>query len=328
MFRCFNFLIALTNERFLLFAVNTLNHDQPTRLNRMKDQLHRYPGLILIGIGLLLLGCGIYGLTQPDEFRARSRIKMPSLDYSGLADDLTGEQERAELVRKYCTEEIQLITSDAILSNVVSQLNLAAASNNLKELETPKTIRALRKQIHAKAVRNTLLVDIYVTDISADDAARIANLVAANYQQWCRAMTESLIKGGIKEIEDQLELQAQKVRTAEAKLNQLKADLNFPFPEPPEAEVQTNYRSIHDAKRLLNEEKDVQRLLIRKINIEKKDFSLNSSDVVEIVELATPPQSPLRRKKALSTILIAAGLLGCGWGIKIVRDSRSAASEV
>lgn len=314
------------SERFLLFVVNNPNHHQPARLNRMKDQLHRYPGLILIGIGLLLLGCGIYGLTQPEEFRAQSRIKMPTSDYSGFADNLADAQERGEQALKYYAEEIKFITSDAILSNVVSQLNFAIA--NRTEPKAPKSIRALRNQINAKAVHNTMLVNIYVTDISADDAAQIANLVAATYQQWWRARGQSLVKQGIVELEKQLAIQQQKVRSIETELQRLKVELNLPSPEPTKEELRSNYPTIYDTEPRLEEERDVERLLTRKINIEKADLSSNRADRIEIVEKATPPRSPLRRKKALSTILIASGLLCCGWGIMIVRDPRPLSNEV
>lgn len=297
----------------------------------MKDQRHRYPGLILIGFGLLLLGGGIYGLTKPYEFRAQSRIKMPSLDHSvdhsGFADDPTDAQEQGAQACKYYAEEIQFIKSDAILSNVVSQLDLAAANNVRKELEPPKTIRGLRNQIKAKVVPNTMLVDIYVTDLSADNAAQIANLVATTYQQWWRARGESLVKQGIVELEKQLTIQQQKVRSIETELERLKVELNLPSPEPAKAALRSDYPKIYDAEKLLADERDVERLLTRKINIEKADLALNPSGPVEIVELASPPTKPIRRKKALSTILIAAGLLCSGWGIKLIRDSNSEGNE-
>ncbi|MGC3961601.1 MAG: hypothetical protein QM813_27860 [Verrucomicrobiota bacterium] len=277
----------------------------------MKNRLQRNLGFLLLGSGALLLAFGIYGLTQPDEFRASAKICLPGLR----------ESEAFDLDSAYVTEAIQ---SQGVLSNAIITIHLVSGQETDFARATPQAIAALRDRIKVRQVQNTVIFEIGVVAKSPTQAAHCANALVASYQHWWLEKAAALSKATIKELEESLKLQEQKVQAAEIALSREKAALHFPTLEPSVHDLTTNFPTIYEAKRLLDDEKDIQRLLTRKINIEKQDLSLNSADTVEIIESATPPQLPIRRKSTLGTILMAAGLFGCGWGWSLMRNSRTA----
>lgn len=277
----------------------------------MKNRLQRNLGFLLIGIGALVLAFGIYGLTQPDEFRASAKICLPDLR----------ESEAFDLESAYVTEAIQ---SQGVLSNAIFTIHPASDQETNFARATPQAIAALRDQVKVRQVQNTVIFEIGVVAKSPTQAAQYANALVASYQHWWREKAAALNKATINELEKLLKLQGQKLQDAEIALSHEKAALHFPSPEPSVHELATNFPTIYEAKRLVDDEKDIQRLLTRKINIEKQDLSLNAADTVEIIESATPPQLPIRGKNTLSTILVAAGLIGCGSGWRLIRNSRTA----
>lgn len=292
----------------------------------MKNHLQRNLGFLLIGIGLLLITLGGYGLLSPDDYIAKTRLAI-SFDRPAI-DDLnvpSGENPG--------TFAIAGIRSDIVLSNVVWELKLAGEQTGpasaTQDRQTAKAMVALRKRLEVHPVPNTLLVDISVTDKIPAQAAQCANTLVIAYKNWVFNRQQSLVKAGIQELKHQRTLQEQKTAAIAADLNQLKESLNLPSPEPPKAELRTNYPALYQAKQKLEDENDVLKLLTRKIAIEESDLqSPGNSSLVEIVETAVPPTSPVRRKKLLGTILLVAGLGCCLWGRTVTRDATLTADPV
>lgn len=289
----------------------------------MKHHLQRNLGVLLIGIGLLLVTFGIYGLTQPDEFRASARIIIVPEDTAGL------------FFRHECEFEArdEALKSDNLLSNVVWMLNLDSEQTNLTDTtqagKMSKAIVALRKGLEIRQIPNTQLFEITLTERTPTQAAKCANAIVMAYKVEVFNKQRALVQEGIRELKHQLELQQQKVSKLETQLSQLRETLKPPSPEPAEAELEVNYPAYRHAKNNFKDEKDVMGLLARKISIEETDLqSPRGFPQIEIIETAVPPTSPVRRKKSLGTILLVAGLGCCLWGRTVTRDAKLTANPV
>ncbi len=284
----------------------------------MKHHLQRNLGYLLIGIGLLLAACGIYGLTQPDEFRATVRLAIPQKtppDFDALIKNTYGLRSEQDF-NTYTTATIQ---SDGVMSNVVWELKL----DSEQHIQPAKAIAALRKRLEIRQIPNTQLFEITLTERTPAQAAKCANAIAIAYKAWVLNRHQALVQGGIRELKHQLELQQQKVSKLETELSQLRETLKLPSPEPAEAELEVNYPEYRQAKNILNDEKRIERLVARKISIEEIDLQSPSSfPQIVIVETAVPPTSPVRRKNLLSIVLLVAGLGCCRWGLTVMRDAK------
>lgn len=279
----------------------------------MKDQLHRYPGLILIVIGLLLLGCGIYGLTQPDEFRASARIFIP-------------EEIPPNFVYLHPSGP-EAIKSDTLLSNVVWELQLASdptsPEDTTQDIKTTKAIVALQKRLDFNPVQNTRLFDVKVTENTPKRAATCANAVALAYKAWVSNSRLALVQSVFQDLRDELKAQEQRASKLETELHSLRESLKLPSLDPPESDLEASYPAYFLTKKKLIEENDILKFISFKIAKEETELeSLRNSPQIEIVETAIPPTSPLRRKNLLGLALIGVGLSCCLWGVLITRDAK------
>jgi len=289
----------------------------------MKHHLQRNLGYLLIGIGLLLLAGGIYGLTQPDEFRASARLVIPQNtppDFDVLIKNTYGLRTEQD----FTTYTISTIQSDSVLSNVVRELKL----DSEQHIQQAKAIAALRKRLEIRQIpntrlSNTRLFELTLTERTPAQAAKCANAIAIAYKAGVTNRHRALVQWGIRELKNQRELQQQKVSELETELTQLRETLKLPTPEPPQEELKTDFPAYYEVKKRIDAEKDIVRLIARKISIEEIDLQSPSSfPQIEIVETAVPPTSPVRRKNLLGIILLAAGLACCLWGLTVTRDAK------
>lgn len=280
----------------------------------MKSNRPRKYGFLLMGIGLMLVAFGVYGLLRPAEYKALTRIKPTRLDIESL--------ETPEHFRQI---EIETIQSNTILSNVL--LRLDPDSGLGKNPVSPETTERLRRRLEVRSVRNTTLIEICVVDENAAEAARIANGISRFYCEWRRAQWDKYPEASIAALEKELQLTDQKLKQAEAELERLNAEFKIQSPEPTEAELQTNYPAYQKAKNAVDHLNAARKQLVRKISIEKIDLTIPKSAAVEIIELAIPPTAPMRRTKPLGALLIVAGAICFGWGFALVLNSKPPNSE-
>lgn len=260
----------------------------------MKNQRSRKPALVLMGIGFLLSACGIYGLLRPNEYLARSRVWVPAMD---VGSSFT----------KAIAKEIWLIQSGPVLSNYACQAYPPS--------EMAKMVSRLRSQISVQSVPNAKLLDISATAESPESAARAANAAGYAYKIWKHSewlARASSITAGLK---SQLEAQDRKIQTSMEALQILKEKLQVP-----EAEIVPAFTSrfpeLDQALRTLADEREARGLIAQKVRDSEAYKTGPLFSVVEVVQAATPPTAPVRRKKLFGMFLIATGMVCCSFALK------------
>lgn len=282
-----------------------------------KTNLQRNLGFILIGFGLLLIATGSYELLRSEHFCARVRVRIPYTVVLGVGGKPAAKHQVQELKNVSQNEfagEVSFLKSNFFLSIVVSRLNLASRWDNakldLQDLSTAKAIASLKNMIVIRPHSDRPVLEISVISPSSTEATLIANAIAYEYREL--KLMEKLSYG--REYVDRV---VQTIQDDENKLNRLRESHKAPPPEASESELRANYPEFYAVKKDLDFYNYTHARIL-------KDAESND---LEMIEPVFPPVSPIPRKKTLSLILIASGLLGCGWGIKIVRGSDSTENE-
>jgi Mg-chelatase subunit ChlD len=126
--------------------------------------------------------------------------------------------------------EFEAIKSESVLSNVVGALKLDEAwarQGGGAKLKPNEAIAMLRERLDIQSVPNTTMVDIRAKSANPAEAAKIANAVAAFYKQQRLAQGEALVRGGIKELDQQMTRQDEKIDRVKAELDQLRRELKI-----------------------------------------------------------------------------------------------------
>ena len=147
----------------------------------------------------------------------------------------------------------EIIQSDLVLSNVVEALKLdeAWAKNNGGErLKKKEAIALLKKRLVLNPVRNTKLIAITAKSDKPEEAAKIANTVAAAYQDYRIRSGQQITGKGIEVLKQQYADEAKQISAVQAEVDRLAKDssiepadvairkpvANAPIPQP---EIQT-----------------------------------------------------------------------------------------
>lgn len=151
--------------------------------------------------------------------------------------------------------ETEVIRSQVVLDKVIEKLNLNKNWGDKHgagvPLQTSDTRQLLQKRLDLRPVPNTSLMDIRVTSDSPEEAATIANAVAATYQDYLREVRSKLAAGGVKSSEEQLNETDKRILLAKTELDRLQKesagqqdDPSLPKkvvpPSIPQPEVQTS----------------------------------------------------------------------------------------
>jgi len=118
--------------------------------------------------------------------------------------------------------ELETIRSEAVLKNVVERLKLDDGDKS----KTEAAVQQLRKNLDLHPVKNSKLIEIGVRSEKAEDAARIANQVAMAYRQYRTDEYAQLKDQGIKNLKQQLAEGDQKIKLAQAKVDEIAQELN------------------------------------------------------------------------------------------------------
>jgi capsular exopolysaccharide synthesis family protein len=185
--------------------------------------------VILAVFLLVVITATLVTFILPESFSSTARIKIEH-DQS----DVSGMAERGGLATYdpyFIQTEFELIQSEAILGKVVDDLDLnkewGKKYANGERLKTSETIALLKSRIDLRPVRNTSLIEIRVFSEKADEAAKIANVVAEAYKAHRLEQRMYLSKNGIKALEERFAEQEGKVKKAQQYVDKLRVDLNI-----------------------------------------------------------------------------------------------------
>jgi capsular exopolysaccharide synthesis family protein len=125
----------------------------------------------------------------------------------------------------------ELIQSQAVLSNVVSTLNLNVEWGkkyyNGETLKTAETIAFLKRRMHLDTVRNTKYITITVFSEDKDAAAQLANAVANAYQNYRLQQRQEMARKGIDVLEARFQMEEEQIQALQTNLDNLRTTLGI-----------------------------------------------------------------------------------------------------
>jgi len=130
----------------------------------------------------------------------------------------------------------ELIQSQAVLSNVVSALNLNTEWGkkyfNGETLKTTEAIEFLKRRMHLDTVRNTKYLTITVYSEDKNDAARLANAVAEAYQGYRLQQRQGLTSKSIDVLETQFQSDVEQIQSLQTNVDDLRKTLSIVDTDP------------------------------------------------------------------------------------------------
>lgn len=186
--------------------------------------------VILAVFLLVVITATLVTFILPESYASTARIRVER-DVS----DIRGLTETSYMPGGYdpyfIQTEYEMIQSEVVLSNVVQTLQLREEWGRKyaggQTLKTPEAIQLLKNRTDVQPVRNTSLIAIKVYSENAEEAARIANQIAATYQEYRREERRKLTLNAIKVLEDRFEEQEKKVQKAQAEVEKLRSELQI-----------------------------------------------------------------------------------------------------
>jgi capsular polysaccharide biosynthesis protein/Mrp family chromosome partitioning ATPase len=161
----------------------------------------------LILLSTLALGAAAYVLTsgQTATYSATTTILVNPQQVSGTTENAVLQASRSQ-----AETFVRLVESGPVLDRVIDDLDLAYSRGELAE------------KIEAQVIMDTQLIEVSVSDPSAEDAARIANSVATQFE----AQVEELTIGRLQENLAQLREEASSLEARQAEIDAELAELD------------------------------------------------------------------------------------------------------
>ncbi len=186
--------------------------------------------VILAVFLLVVITATLVTFILPESYSSTARIKVDR-DVSNVSfQDSRGMSIGVDPY--FIQTEFETIQSERVLAKVIQDLNLnedwGKKYNGGQTLKTPETIGILKGKLDLRPVRNTSYIEIKVFSEKPEEAARLANAIAASYHDYRLEHLQGLSKKGIETLESRFEEQQAKVREARTNLNQLQQDLKIP----------------------------------------------------------------------------------------------------
>ena len=184
---------------------------------------------IILAVFLLVVVTTVFvTLLLPRAYCGLARIKIQE----NQSDTSFLEPQRSYQYNPYFIQtEFEVIKSQNILYKIIENLNLNVEWGkkyaNGQTLTTAETRSVFEKLLDLRPVRNTSLIEIRFYSEEANEAARVANEVAAVYREYRRDQQNDQTMSGIKALEKKYDDQAAKVREAQAKVDQLRTELKI-----------------------------------------------------------------------------------------------------
>ncbi len=179
---------------------------------------------------LVVLTTTLVTLWLPKSYSSMVRIAVDK-DISDVVGIGGREQAYSTMDPFFVQTEFEKIQSTMILHKVIKDLNLSAKwakSRGLDgELPISDTYVLLKKQMDVRQTRGTSLIEIRVYDRDPKDAAAIAEKVAVVYSETRKEQRLERSMGGIKKLNEQLDLQQKKVKEAQELADGLRKKLDI-----------------------------------------------------------------------------------------------------
>lgn len=167
--------------------------------------------LWLILLTTLIGGVLAYGLTSRQEatYSATATLLVNPQQVTGAVENqaLQASQTQAQTY-------VRLVESEPVLDRVIEELNL------------PYTPSALAEKIDASVVLDTQLIDVSVSNSSPEDAALIANAVAAQFRAHVTELRTGQLEENLSQLEEEISSLQERLTEINAELSALDVDTN------------------------------------------------------------------------------------------------------
>src|ERR1044071_442612 len=190
--------------------------------------------VILAVFLLVVITATIVTFILPESFSSMARIRIDrnTADIAPVVTDRTSPQNYDPY---FIQTEFEVIQSEVILKRVVRDLNLNeewAKKNNGQPLKTPEILKIMKNNLDLHAIRNTSLIEIRYYSDKPDEAAQIANAVAAAYKSYRLEQSYELMSNGIAALKMEWEAQEGKVKEAMTNVDHLRSTLKITESDP------------------------------------------------------------------------------------------------
>ena len=233
----------------------------------------------------------------PESFASTTRIIVEP-DVSDIS--MWGEERSVSQVTYdpyFLQTTYELIQSQAVLSNVVSALNLNVEWGkkyyNGETLKTSEAIEFLKRRMHLDTIRNTKYITVTVYNEDRNEAARLANAVADAYQNYRLQQRQELTSKGIDKLEAEFQRDQERIQVLSTNVQYLRETLRI---------IDFDPNSISPTPTL--SQVDLQRLNEQKIEGER-DYKMIQTQLAELQACNTE-----KLRDVLPTVTTDAALTG------------------
>ena len=168
----------------------------------------------------------------PESYASTCRIKVES-DAGGGDIGMNGSPgaSLSPYDPYFIQTTFEIMQSQLVLSNVITAINLIVEWGrkyfNGETLKTSETMAILKGRMSLAPVRNTKLIAITVYSDDKNEAALMANAIAAAYKTYRLDSRQQLVSKGLDVLKDQYRMEDQQIQTNQDLVDQYRRDLGI-----------------------------------------------------------------------------------------------------
>ena len=279
-------------------------------------------GFTLLLAGLAVSGVGLWLLVSPAQYRAMTRIET-----NPVLTDIPGNRQGMSYDPYLIQTNFEIIQSEAVLGKVVAALNLNVEWGNKYgggiPLKTVDTIERLRQRMDLRMERNTKLVELSFTSSDPNEAAGIANAVAAAFKQYRLELRDTNTLNSIRVfrvLTEEYQKEQGQISVLQTNVDLLRGHVILSNVSPDSEPNDTN--PYWNEKRKLDDMIELHKYHAAQIAAEKIDFQLPKTQLVTIIDHAQPPKLPVGPNRFLGATLLVIGLFPAIGGLFLLKSSR------
>lgn len=193
----------------------------------MKKGLIGVGGLLIAMAPIMVLAATVFTLMLPNIYQSSARISVAS--NAPEINSFDGADHVCQAYDPYFLRtQFEMLTSKPVLYEVINRLNLQQKwGRGSDQLPREVTFRILRNSVQVFQQRDTSLIAINVKRDDPNEAADIANEVAATYRDSRLDLAMKNARGSLEKIDVALKEQANRVEAAEMKVETIRKDLGL-----------------------------------------------------------------------------------------------------
>jgi polysaccharide biosynthesis transport protein len=185
--------------------------------------------VILAVFLLVVITATLVTFILPEAYSSTARIEVQR-DQSDI-QGINGSMYSMTYDPYFIQTEFEVIKSEKVLVPVIDRLDLRrqwGKKMGAGELKTEEAMSMLRSRLDLRPVRNTIHIDIGVYSDDKNEAAQIANAIAAVYADYRLQKSMRLVNGGIEALEARFKEQENKVKEKQKEVDRLREELKIP----------------------------------------------------------------------------------------------------